>query len=134
MMRDGGYELNLFPMKPQKEFRVMDFWAHVMSIPKDEYASEKLLYGKCGTFEELEETIRVREMKKRCMTTVPLSIGNGFQISVKLYNMKMVTGIPQSNWCDPRTNEELTVVSNFVCQDTGATLDDTQYETYHQFG
>jgi len=133
-MRDSGYEINLFPMKVQSEFSVMKLWQYIITKPKDEFISEKGLYGRCNTLEELEETIRAKEMKKRCLTTVPLSIGANFCISVKLYNMKMATKIPSSQWLDPKNNEELVCVTQFVCADTAQTLDDTQYETYHGFG
>merc|ERR1712083_1235146 len=114
----------------QGEFNVIKFWAHIIEIPKDEFMNEKTLYGKCNTLEELDETIRAKEMKKRCLTTLPLSIGSNFSISVKLYNMKMPAKIPAPQWLDPKNNEELTCGTQYVCCDTANVLDDTQYETF----
>ena len=53
LRRDSGYEINLFPMKVQSEFSVMKLWQYIITKPKDEFISEKGLYGRCNTLEEL---------------------------------------------------------------------------------
>lgn len=89
----------------------------------------------CPSLKDLEDGLRVKEMKKRSVASVPLTIGPDFKMAVKMYSLYRRATKESPQWLDARTNQPLTTETRWICADTGQILDpDQQIRTYHEYG
>ena len=100
----------------------------------DEISTEMQFKAFCPTLDDLEDDLRVKEMKKRSVASVPLTIGPNFKMAVKMYSLYKRATKESPQWLDSRTNQPLTVETRWICSDTGQILDDSQIRTYHEYG
>ena len=97
-------------------------------------ANESQFQEKCPNLEDLENDLRVREMKKRSIASVPLTIGPNFKMAVKMYSLYRKATKESPQWLDARTNQPLTTETRWICADTAQILDASQIRTYHEYG
>jgi len=83
---------------------------------------------------ELETTFRKKEYKKRALGTVPLNLSPDLAINVKIYCLLRTATKDYGQFLDSKTNEPLNCVTQFICSETGAVLEDHQIKTYHLYG
>ena len=85
-------------------------------------------------FEELLTRVRSKEMKKRAIQKIPLTLGPGLEIGVGVYCMVREARKPSFVRLDKRTNEELKTQTKYLCEDTATELMPTDMKFYQPFG
>ena len=96
-----------------------EFFAQICSLDMDDFTSEAQLSAQCPSLEELDEDLRVKEMKKRSLISCPMAIGKNYNLAVKMYCTVKHASIDSPTWLDARTNEPLVTETRWICKDTG---------------
>eukprot|EP01083_Nonionella_stella_P019293 53632_1 len=131
-MLESGMEISVFPLS--ENFRIKHFYGNICTFNLDEMTTESQFRAVCPSLPDLEHDLRVKEMKKRCLSSVPLTIGPNFKMAVKMYSLFRRATKESPSWLDARTNQPLTTQTRWICNDTGQILDDSQIKTYHEYG
>jgi len=83
--------------------------------------------------EELMTRVRMKEYKKRAVTSLSFKFSDGMAMGVSLYTLNR----PQTKGTyvkvDSRTNEEVKCVTKYICRDTGQELLPTDIKLYQDF-
>lgn len=133
-MLDAGIEINVFPLTVQHKFVIKTFYQDICTFDLDELTTEQLLHSNCPTLNDLIDALRVKETKKRCFISCPLTIANDLHVAVKLYVTYRHAKRESPTWLDARTNQPLQTETRWICKETGAILDDLSIKTYYEYG
>eukprot|EP00485_Elphidium_margaritaceum_P001641 CAMPEP_0202690952 /NCGR_PEP_ID=MMETSP1385-20130828/5809_1 /ASSEMBLY_ACC=CAM_ASM_000861 /TAXON_ID=933848 /ORGANISM="Elphidium margaritaceum" /LENGTH=693 /DNA_ID=CAMNT_0049346293 /DNA_START=27 /DNA_END=2108 /DNA_ORIENTATION=- len=133
-MLDAGMEITVFPLKAH--FELKRFYDKICTFDLDEVTTESQLHAQCPSLNDLENSLRVREMKKRSVVSCPLQIGADWRMAVKFFCVFRRATKESPVWLDSRTNQPLTTATDWVCSATGAKVDnfEQQVRTYHEYG
>ncbi|RCV11337.1 hypothetical protein SEVIR_2G184000v4 [Setaria viridis] len=123
--QDLGLSIELLPLsRPDEEFNVSLFYADLIGLDGAEIteylpsAGEKL--------EDMTDQLRKRMMKKRRVKTLSFAITNDVCIEVNTYALTRPTTPGTITWLDSVSNIPLKTERSFICNDTGALLQDPQ--------
>ncbi|KAF8732088.1 hypothetical protein HU200_016048 [Digitaria exilis] len=123
--QDLGLSIELLPLsRPDEEFNMSLFYADLIGLDGDEIteylpsAGEKL--------EDMTDQLRKRIMKKRRVKTLSFAITNDVCIEVNTYALVRPTTPGTITWLDSLSNIPLKTERSFICNDTGALLQDPQ--------
>lgn len=79
-------------------------------------------------FSDLKEKLFKKNMKKRSLGSVPLQLGAGVNVGVKLYCMLRETRKESAVFLDKETNEKLDTQTRYLDTSTGAVLKDHEMQ------
>ncbi|RLN34745.1 ATP-dependent DNA helicase 2 subunit KU70 [Panicum miliaceum] len=123
--QDLGLSIELLPLsRPDEEFNMSRFYADLIGLDGDEIteylpsAGEKL--------EDMTDQLRKQMMKKRRVKTLSFAITNDVCIEVNTYALTRPTTPGTITWLDSLSNIPLKTEMSFICNDTGALLQDPQ--------
>lgn len=123
--QDLGLSIELLPLsRPDEEFNMSLFYADLIGLEGDEItqylpsAGEKL--------EDMTDQLRKRMMKRRKVKTLAFAITNDVCIEVNTYALMRPTTPGAITWLDSVSNLPLKAERSFICNDTGALLQDPQ--------
>uniref|UniRef100_A0A0A9DKF6 Ku domain-containing protein n=1 Tax=Arundo donax TaxID=35708 RepID=A0A0A9DKF6_ARUDO len=123
--QDLGLSIELLPLsRPDEEFNMSLFYADLIGLDGDEIteylpsAGEKL--------EDMTDQLRKRMMKKRRVKTLSFAVTNDVCIEVNTYALIRPTTPGTITWLDSLSNLPLKTERSFICNDTGALLQDPQ--------
>jgi ATP-dependent DNA helicase 2 subunit 1 len=86
-----------------------------------------------SNFQDLEANLRKKEYKKRALASIPFQIAPDVHIGVKMYCLFRESRPAYPIALDPSTNDQLQCVTKWVCDATGAVLEDHQFKTYYPY-
>lgn len=130
-LNETGIELELMHLQLSGEtFDVTKFYKDLLYTDDDEVTeladpSEKL--------EELLSRVRSKDHKKRALQRISLSLGEGLEMGVGVYNLVRPCVKPSAVKLDKKTNEQLESNPKDYLKDTGEVLlkqDLKKYQTY----
>lgn len=132
-MLNTGIEISVFPLL--ETFKINNFYLNICTFSKDEYNihSPQQLLKCCPTLEDLVDTLRVKEMKKRSLISCPLQISPNFAIAVKMFSLVRRMKKESPVFLHARTNQPLQTITRWVCKDSGDTLQDFDIKTYFEY-
>ncbi|XP_012699008.1 ATP-dependent DNA helicase 2 subunit KU70 [Setaria italica] len=123
--QDLGRSIELLPLsRPDEEFNMSLFYADLIGLDGGEIteylpsAGEKL--------EDMTDQLRKRMMKKRRVKPLSFAITNDVCIEVNTYALTHPTTTGTITWLDSVSNIPLKTERSFICNDTGALLQDPQ--------
>jgi ATP-dependent DNA helicase 2 subunit 1 len=123
--QDLGLSIELLPLsRPDEDFNMSLFYADLIGLEGDEIvqyvpsAGEKL--------EDMTNQLRKRMMKKRKVKTLSFAITDDVCIEVNTYALIRPTVPGTVTWLDSISNLPLKAERSFICNDTGALLQDPQ--------
>ncbi|KAM0824659.1 hypothetical protein ACQ4PT_070043 [Festuca glaucescens] len=123
--QDLGLSIELLPLsRPDEDFNMSLFYADLIGLEGDEIvqyvpsAGEKL--------EDMTNQLRKRMMKKRKVKTLSFAITDDVRIEVNTYALIRPTVPGTVTWLDSISNLPLKAERSFICNDTGALLQDPQ--------
>ncbi|CAI8018050.1 X-ray repair cross-complementing protein 5 [Geodia barretti] len=112
-------------------FDVSLFYRDIIYVDDDDATT---LPDPSENFEELLIRVRSKEVKKRALQRIPLSLGPGLEIGVGVYCLVREAKKPSFVRLDQRSNEELKTQTRHICEDTGTELMPTDIKFYQPFG
>jgi hypothetical protein len=104
-----------------KVFNPLLFFSDIYIFDSDE-SPDQLAAVFRSKMSDLKEQLFKKSMKKRSLGSVPLQLGAGVQLGVKLYCMIRETKKESAVYLDSETNEKLDVQTRFLDASTGAVL------------
>lgn len=127
-----GIEIDLMHMQPpNRAFDASLFYQDVIQLDEDECG---ILPDPAEMFEELLCRVQRKEYKKRPLATLPLTLADGIELGVSVYNLcRSATKSSYVN-LDSHTNEEVKIHTKYICKDTGRELMPTDIKLYQMFG
>lgn len=127
-----GIEIDLMHMQPpDRAFDASLFYQDVIQLDEDECG---ILPDPAEMFEELLCRVQRKEYKKRPLATLPLTLADGIELGVSVYNLcRSATKSSYVN-LDSHTNEEVKIHTKYICKDTGRELMPTDIKLYQMFG
>lgn len=127
-----GIEIDLMHMQPPNHaFDASLFYQDVIQLDEDECG---ILPDPAEMFEELLCRVQRKEYKKRPLATLPLTLADGIELGVSVYNLcRSATKSSYVN-LDSHTNEEVKIHTKYICKDTGRELMPTDIKLYQMFG
>ncbi|KAK9845331.1 hypothetical protein WJX81_003616 [Elliptochloris bilobata] len=121
--------VEVLPMVPPGTPFDMAFWSHVQgaAVADDEDGDAVPALETGDTFwyaKGLYDAVRKKAYRKRTSGRVRWALGPGMELAVALYTLLMPAQKGAGMWVYGATNEELTIESANICQDTGAVMQD----------
>ncbi|KAJ4760477.1 ATP-dependent DNA helicase 2 subunit KU70 [Rhynchospora pubera] len=122
-VQDLGILIELLPLsRPDEEFNVSIFYADMMGLEGDEIAQFLPLASQ--RLEDMTDQLRKRIFKKRKVKTLTFQLTNDVCIEVNTYALIRPTVPGTITWLDAMTNIPLRTERSFICNDTGALLEE----------
>lgn len=127
-----GIEIDLMHIQPPgRAFDSSIFYQDVIQLDDDECG---ILPDPAEKFEELIYRVQRKEYKKGAMTNLPLTLADGIELGVSVYNLcRPATKSSYVN-LDSHSNEEIKTHTKYICKDTGRELMPTDIKLYQMFG
>ncbi|NP_001307810.1 ATP-dependent DNA helicase 2 subunit KU70-like [Zea mays] len=123
--QDLGLSIELLPLSPpDDQFNMSLFYADLIGLDGDEMT--EYLPSAGDKLEDMTNQLRKRIMKKRRIKTLSFAITNDVCIEVNTYALVRPTTTGTITWLDSLSNLPLKVERSFICNDTGALLQDAQ--------
>ncbi|KAL6880668.1 hypothetical protein ACP4OV_012233 [Aristida adscensionis] len=123
--KDLGLSIELLPLsRPDEEFNMSLFYADLLGLEGDEIA--EYLPSAGGKLLDMTDQLRKRIMKKRRVKTLSFAITNDVCIEVNTYALIRPTTPGTITWLDSLSNLPLKAERSFICNDTGALIQDPQ--------
>ncbi|CAH1785312.1 unnamed protein product [Owenia fusiformis] len=120
-LAETGVELELMHMQnPGQTFDVTLFYRDLLIELDSEDTT--VLPDPSQKFEELLTRVRSKDHKKRATGRIPLTLGEGMQLSVGVYNLVRTCTKPAAVKLYKKTNEEVKTVSKTVLTETAEVL------------
>eukprot|EP00479_Gromia_sphaerica_P009672 TRINITY_DN415_c0_g1_i2.p1 TRINITY_DN415_c0_g1~~TRINITY_DN415_c0_g1_i2.p1 ORF type:complete len:388 (-),score=101.33 TRINITY_DN415_c0_g1_i2:994-1998(-) len=95
-------EIEIFPLgSTLQTFDVMKFFHRIKTFSIDE-TTGKPDFRPRETIEELQQQVRKKEFKKRALASMPLAIGPGVWIAIKLFVLQRIATKPTPSWLDAK--------------------------------
>ncbi|KAJ3705585.1 hypothetical protein LUZ61_009290 [Rhynchospora tenuis] len=122
-VQDLGILIELLPLsRPDEEFNVSIFYADMVGLEGDEIAQFLPLASQ--KLEDMTDQLRKRIFKKRKVKTLTFQLTNDVCIEVNTYALIRPTVPGTITWLDAMTNIPLRTERSFICNDTGALLEE----------
>ncbi|XP_060576657.1 X-ray repair cross-complementing protein 6-like [Ruditapes philippinarum] len=119
-LNETGIDLELMHLQlPGETFDVTKFYKDLLYTDDDELTE---LPDPAEKLEELLSRVRSKDHKKRALRHISLSLGEGLEMGVGVYNLVRPCTKPYPVKLDKRTNEELKSHSKTYLKDTGEVL------------
>lgn len=119
-LRQNGIDLELMHMKQhEKPFNVKTFYEELMYADEDEQTG---IADAAEKFDELLRRVRAKHHKKRALSRIPLTLGEGLSISVGVYLLVRYASRPSAVKLYKKTNDELKTVTKSFLKETGEIL------------
>ncbi|ONM27638.1 ATP-dependent DNA helicase 2 subunit KU70 [Zea mays] len=131
--QDLGLSIELLPLSPpDDQFNMSLFYADLIGLDGDEMT--EYLPSAGDKLEDMTNQLRKRIMKKRRIKTLSFAITNDVCIEVNTYALVRPTTTGTITWLDSLSNLPLKVERSFICNDTGALLQDaqTRFQMYNE--
>ncbi|KAL5196767.1 hypothetical protein ABZP36_000279 [Zizania latifolia] len=123
--QDLGLSIELLPLsRPDEKFNMSLFYADLIGLEGDEIA--QYLPSSGEKLEDMTNQLKKRMMKKRKVKTLAFAITNDVCIEVNSYALVRQTTPGAITWLDSISNLPLKAERSFICNDTGALLQDPQ--------
>ncbi|XP_066393454.1 ATP-dependent DNA helicase 2 subunit KU70-like [Miscanthus floridulus] len=123
--QDLGLSIELLPLsRPDEQFDMSLFYADLIGLDGDEIT--EYLPSAGVRLEDMTNQLRKRIMKKRRVKTLSFAITNDVCIEVNTYALVRPTTPGTITWLDSLSNLPLKAERSFICNDTGALLQDAQ--------
>ncbi|KAK3124631.1 hypothetical protein QOZ80_7BG0589640 [Eleusine coracana subsp. coracana] len=123
--KDLGLSLELLPLsRPDEEFNMSLFYADLIGLEGDEIVEYLPSAGE--RLDAMTDQLKKRMMKKRRVKTLSFAITNDVCIEVNTYALIRPTTPGTITWLDSISNLPLKTERSFICNDTGALLQDPQ--------
>ncbi|TVU41934.1 hypothetical protein EJB05_15494 [Eragrostis curvula] len=123
--QDLGLSIELLPLsRPDEEFKMSLFYADLIGLEGDDIVEYLPVAGE--RLGEMTNQLRKRLMKKRRVKTLSFAITNDVCIEVNTYALIRPTTPGTITWLDSISNLPLKTERSFICNDTGALLQDPQ--------
>ncbi|EER95967.1 hypothetical protein BDA96_02G056700 [Sorghum bicolor] len=123
--QDLGLSIELLPLsRPDEQFDMSLFYADLIGLDGDEIT--EYLPSAGVRLEDMSNQLRKRIMKKRRVKTLSFAITNDVCIEVNTYALVRPTTPGTITWLDSLSNLPLKAERSFICNDTGALLQDAQ--------
>ncbi|KAL6647290.1 hypothetical protein ACP70R_014727 [Stipagrostis hirtigluma subsp. patula] len=123
--QDLGLYIELLPLsRPDEHFNMSLFYADLIGLEGDEIAEYLPSAGE--KLQSMTDQLRRRMMKKRRVKTLSFAITNDVCIEVNTYALIRPTAPGTITWLDSLSNLPLKAERSFICNDTGALLQDPQ--------
>ncbi|KAK3126561.1 hypothetical protein QOZ80_7AG0558490 [Eleusine coracana subsp. coracana] len=123
--KDLGLSLELLPLsRPDEEFNMSLFYANLIGLEGDEIV--EFLPSAGERLDAMTDQLKKRMMKKRRVKTLSFAITNDVCIEVNTYALIRPTTPGTITWLDSISNLPLKTERSFICNDTGALLQDPQ--------
>uniref|UniRef100_A0A0E0HXJ0 Ku domain-containing protein n=1 Tax=Oryza nivara TaxID=4536 RepID=A0A0E0HXJ0_ORYNI len=123
--QDLGLSIELLPLsRPDEEFNISLFYADLIGLEGDEIVDYLPSSGE--KLEDMTNQLKKRMMKKRKVKTLAFAITNDVCIEVNTYALIRPTTPGAITWLDSISNLPLKAERSFICNDTGALLQDPQ--------
>ncbi|XP_052162491.1 ATP-dependent DNA helicase 2 subunit KU70 isoform X2 [Oryza glaberrima] len=132
--QDLGLSIELLPLsRPDEEFNMSLFYADLIGLEGDEIVDYLPSSGE--KLEDMTNQLKKRMMKKRKVKTLAFAITNDVCIEVNTYALIRPTTPGAITWLDSISNLPLKAERSFICNDTGALLQDPQkrFQVYNEF-
>lgn len=136
-MQESGITLELFGVSHSKTspFDEEHFWTTVVSTPGQEEAHE--ISSGTPTSEGLEEIlgrIRRKEIKRRALSRLKLTLGPGVELPVRLFSPLVEARKRQHTWVDTKSGRPMRPLTRWTNVETGAIVSDQSVRPYFDFG
>jgi len=119
-LRQNGIDLELMHISPpDKPFDLTVFYKDVLYADDDEQTT---MPDAAEKFEELLTRVRMKNHKKRAMSRVPLSLADGMNMSVGVYNLVRSCTKPYPVKLYRKTNEEVKTITKTFLKESGDIL------------
>ncbi|XP_052229441.1 X-ray repair cross-complementing protein 5-like isoform X2 [Dreissena polymorpha] len=119
-LKETGIELELMHLQlPGDKFDVSKFYKDLLYMDDDEATD---LADPAEKIEELLSRVRSKDHKKRALRHISLSLGEGLDIGIGVYNLVRPCTKPYPVKLDKKTNEELTSHTKSYLKETGEVL------------
>lgn len=123
--QDLGLSIELLPLsRPDEEFNMSLFYADLIGLEGDEIVDYLPSSGE--KLEDMTNQLKKRMMKKRKVKTLAFAITNDVCIEVNTYALIRSTTPGAITWLDSISNLPLKAERSFICNDTGALIQDPQ--------
>ncbi|ETO22116.1 hypothetical protein RFI_15086, partial [Reticulomyxa filosa] len=132
-MSDAGIEMNLLALS-EEDFDMSLFYDKICSMDVDELTSANDVKKQMTTFADLENGLRVKEVKKRSLLSCPFTIGRDHNIAVQIYCTRRPAKKDSPVWLNAGTNQPLVTETKWLCKDTGTILDEFSIQNYFEYG
>ncbi|NP_001389957.1 aTP-dependent DNA helicase 2 subunit KU70 isoform 2 [Oryza sativa Japonica Group] len=132
--QDLGLSIELLPLsRPDEEFNMSLFYADLIGLEGDEIVDYLPSSGE--KLEDMTNQLKKRMMKKRKVKTLAFAITNDVCIEVNTYALIRSTTPGAITWLDSISNLPLKAERSFICNDTGALIQDPQkrFQVYNEF-
>lgn len=136
---DIGIDLIAVGPKPSlvggrpKSFNPLLFFKDILICDEDE-SLDAMAETFRTKFSDLRDRLFKKQMKKRSLGSVPLQLGVGVNIGVRLYCMLRETRRETAVLLDKETNERLSTQTRYLDTNTGAVLRDFEMQKYYPYG
>ncbi|EER97823.1 ATP-dependent DNA helicase 2 subunit KU70 [Sorghum bicolor] len=130
--QDLGLSIELLPLsQPDEQFDMSLFYADLIGLDGDEIT--EYLPSAGDKLEDMANQLRKRIMRKRRVKTLSFAITNDVCIEVNTYALVRPTTPGKITWLDSLSNLPLKAERSFICNDTGALLQDpqTRFQMYN---
>ncbi|KAJ3396105.1 X-ray repair cross-complementing protein 6 [Lobulomyces angularis] len=130
-LKDLEISIDLFAMEDaQKPFNYDLFFKEIIS--EEEGISKSV--SAISKFEQFEQKVRSKQVKKRTAFKIPFVIHEGLQISVLGYNLLIdqKKGLPVN--LESKTNLQVKTTTKYMCEDTAQYLLPTDIKYFYEYG
>ncbi|XP_071809143.1 X-ray repair cross-complementing protein 5-like [Asterias amurensis] len=132
-LHEIGIDVELMHLtQPGKEFDLSKFYQDIVFSPDDEDLG--VIPDPAEKFEELLIRVRAKDHKKRSLGKLALTLGEGLELGVGVYNLVRQQNKPYPVKLFKKTNEQLKPKSRMFCEDTGELLMPTDITKYQVYG
>ncbi|EPZ36969.1 Ku70/Ku80 beta-barrel domain-containing protein [Rozella allomycis CSF55] len=126
-LNELGISIELFMFnKANKNFDLSLFYKNVVEEEDIQNAESK--------FEELMVRIRRKETKKRPLQKILFGLGENFNISLKVFLLFSPARKGNHVYLDSRTNNEVNVMTEYICKDSASNLLPSDIKNYFEYG
>ncbi|MED6113694.1 ATP-dependent DNA helicase II subunit 1 [Stylosanthes scabra] len=127
--RDLGISIELLPLShPSEPFNVSQFYADLIGLEEDELVEFMPSAG--NKLEDMKDQLRKRMFKKRIVKKLKFMIVDGISIELNSYALIRPTVPGAITWLDSVTNQPLKSERSFICNDTGALVEESTRRFY----
>ncbi|MED6171497.1 ATP-dependent DNA helicase II subunit 1 [Stylosanthes scabra] len=127
--QDLGISIELLPLShPSEPFNVSQFYADLIGLEEDELADFMPSAG--NKLDDMKDQLRKRMFKKRIVKKLKFMIVDGISIELNSYALIRPTAPGAITWLDSVTNQPLKSERTFICNDTGALVEESTRRFY----
>ncbi|KAI9361631.1 SPOC like C-terminal domain-containing protein [Zopfochytrium polystomum] len=133
-LHDTGAILHLFYLKPPgREFDYDVFFKDkIVKMEEDDTGTNH--HDATGKLDDLLKQVRQKEFKKRTAFRIPFILGDDFEFGVQGYNLVAETKLGTYTYLVAATNEEVAVVTSYICKTTAQQLSVSDMDSYYLYG